>query len=82
MAAGARPITGAAWDWLLECEGGVGLGAADTGDGEVKRADLGLPTVLGAGEGDEAFLANGLLRTDMMQAFGLGLNNRQRTWDA
>lgn len=75
VAAGARPIAGTAWDWLLECEGGVGLGTADTGDGEVKRADLGLPTALGAGEGDEAFLAKGLLRTDMMRAFGSELNN-------
>ncbi len=45
---------------MVECEGVAGIG-----EGDRKRADLGLPAALGAGEGDEAFLAKGLLRTDM-----------------
>lgn len=55
---------------------------AENGEGEVKRADLGLPTALGAGEGEEAFLAKGLLRTDMVRWHSELSNSVAKTWDA
>ncbi len=48
-----------AWDWVLECDGGVDM--LDRGDGDENRADLGRPLLLGTDDGDPA-LANGIWR--------------------
>jgi hypothetical protein len=59
----AKPVASEAWDWLLVCNGGGE--AAERGDADAENSvDFGRPMALGPGEG-EAFLANGLLRTDM-----------------
>jgi hypothetical protein len=52
----------------------------DSGDLEgEKRADLGLPGTSGPGDG-EAFLAKGLLRTDIVGAFEQTLRGGRKSW--
>lgn len=60
----------------------MGEGARGEGAG-AKRVDLGLPGPrLGPGEGEgEAFLAKGLLRTDMAR-WQSGLSGREKPWDS
>lgn len=80
------PELGEAWEWLREWDGGLGAamgeGARGAGAG-AKRVDLGLPGPrLGPGEGEgEAFLAKGLLRTDMAR-WQSGLSGREKPWDS
>lgn len=58
-----------AWDWCLECDGGVAT--CDRGEGDVKTADFGLlgsavGLCVGEGGDGDAPLAKGLFRRKLM----------------